>query len=295
MATMGIRQLRLKAREVGVQNFRGMNERELRSAIADATNGSGTKTARKAVVKKAAVKKAPAKRTAQKPKTRTAKAAPATPKRGPGRPPKNATAPKRGPGRPPKAKPAPAPRAKRQATAPRATSSRRQAQRITEPTGRHVLNGVDYSVEHEDWNPRANSITGQIFKLLRKYRGNRDKVYDALEPRISELFGSKKRTGTKWEKGEREQMLAYRIARTAWDFAVKTEQHEIAEDRVEYGTGGTGSGVFKRKVVKATVKAPKATPAKRGRPPKAQAAKPAVARTGARRGRPPKAQAGRRR
>ena len=289
-----IRTLRFRARELGISNFRGMNEKELRSAIEEAQNGSQRKTR---VVKKAIVKKAPVKRTTRKPgrpKGSTTKPAPA-PRRG----------------RPPKAKVAPAPkRAKRQPAAPRAQTTRRNTQRAQEPTGRHLLNGVDYSIKSDDWNPRADSITGIIFGLLRKFKGNRDKVYDNLLPDVNELFGAKKRTGAKWAKGERERMLAYRIARTAWDFAVRTGQHEIAEDRQEYGTGGTGQGIFKRKPAqkaparkaatrkapakaKAPVKAAKAAPARRGRPPKAAAAKPAQARTGARRGRPPKRQTGR--
>jgi uncharacterized low-complexity protein len=40
-------------------------------------------------------------------------------------------------------------------------------------------------------------------------------------------------------------MLRYRISRTLFDFAVQTGQHEVAKNRVQYGTGGTGQGVWK--------------------------------------------------
>jgi hypothetical protein len=270
MATeMGIRLLRLEARKLGVPNFRGMGERELKDAIA-AANGSKGKTAGRKAVKKAAVKKAPAKR------GRPAKAKPAA---------KAAPAPRRG--RPPKAKPAPAPkRAKRQASAPRAQTTRKQTQRVEEPTGRHVLNGVDFSIESDDWNPRENSLTGIIYKALRRFKGNRDKVYAFLSPQVKELLGAKKRTGEKWAAGERETMLDYRISRTAWDYAVKTGQHDPATERVEYGTGGTGQGIWKPAKKKAAVKAPKTAPARRGRKPAAKATKPAARRTAAQKATP---------
>ena len=52
-------------------------------------------------------------------------------------------------------------------------------------------------------------------------------------------------------------MLRYRISRTAFDFAVRTGQHEPSDNRVEYGTGGTGNGTFKH--AKAKKSAPKAS------------------------------------
>ena len=70
-------------------------------------------------------------------------------------------------------------------------------------------------------------------------------------------------------------MLAYRIARTAWDFALKTGQHEKAENRVEYGTGGTGAGVWKP-AKKATAKARTATKAAPKKAAKGRNSRPAA-------------------
>lgn len=131
--------------------------------------------------------------------------------------------------------------------------------------GRNTLDGVDFS-EHEDWNPRSGSAPDRIIKLLRKFRGNRTKVYEALLPDIGDFVKNKKSNGEAWPKGDgpgtRKGMLKYRISRTAWQFAVQTGQHEVADNRVEYGSGGTGSGIWKpakkRNTAKATTK-PKAT------------------------------------
>lgn len=114
------------------------------------------------------------------------------------------------------------------------------------PSGRHTLDGVDYA-ETDGWNPRAGSPPDRIVKLLKKHKGNRGKVFDALVGDVWEFVGKKMRDGSKRSKADAEQMLRYRISRTAFDFAVRTGQHEPSSNRVEYGTGGTGEGVFKRK------------------------------------------------
>lgn len=120
--------------------------------------------------------------------------------------------------------------------------------------GRNVLDDVEYG-DFEGWNPRPGSAPDRIVKALKKFRGNRAKVYDFLAPDVWDFVGKTYRNGERRTKGEALEMLAYRISRTAWDFAMRTGQHEIAGNRVKYGTGGTGMGVWKpAKAAKATRK-----------------------------------------
>lgn len=133
--------------------------------------------------------------------------------------------------------------------------------------GRHLLSKINYS-KADGWNPREGSAPDRIVKALKRFKGDREKVFNHLKADVWEFVGKTKRNGDKRTKDEALEMLAYRIARTDWQFAIATGQHEVATDRVEYGTGGTGQGTFKRG---------KAAPAKkssgkRGRPAKAQKA-----------------------
>lgn len=112
--------------------------------------------------------------------------------------------------------------------------------------GRNTLDGVDYT-ETEGWNPREGSAPDRIVKALRRFKGNRSKVFDFLASDVWDFVGKKMADGSKRSKPDAEAMLRYRISRTAWDFALRTGQHEAAANRVEYGTGGTGEGVFKRR------------------------------------------------
>lgn len=120
--------------------------------------------------------------------------------------------------------------------------------------GRNVLDDVEYG-DFEGWNPRPGSAPDRIVKALKKFKGNRAKVYDFLAPDVWDFVGKHYRNGERRTKPEALEMLAYRISRTAWDFAMRTGQHEIAGNRVKYGTGGTGQGVWKpAKAAKATRK-----------------------------------------
>lgn len=247
---------------------------------------------------------------------------------------KAATAPRRKPGRPRKAQPqaqtqeAP----KRRGRPPKSASSKsvpakstrgRQAKRPTtaktngsgEQYKRHTLGmsgNVNFKLKHEGWNPRPDSPPDQIIKALAAHKGDRDAVYEELAPRVSEFVKPNKNDGTKRTKAEKLAMLKYRIARTAWEFAMRTEQHDKAEGRATYGEGGTGFGIFTRKTTRkpaarkpATRSQAKPKPARRGRPPKATpkpaprrkpAAKPqSRTKPATRRSKPkPKARAGRR-
>jgi hypothetical protein len=213
MATMA--QVRLQAKRAGV------SPADIRSAESVAelqrlikrhgSDGRRTTVKKSATVKKSTARKASATKTAGR------KSAPAT-----GR---NSGAAKRQ--TPAKAKPAPA-----------------RSNGYEAKGGRNVLEGVDFG-DTDGWNARPGSAPDRIIKALKRFRGNREKVLEFLLPEIGDFVKAKRRDGSKWARGEREKMLAYRIARTAWDFALKTGQHEKAENRVEYGTGGTGAGIWK--------------------------------------------------
>ena len=146
--------------------------------------------------------------------------------------------------------------------------------------GRNTLDGVDYTLT-DGWNAREGSAPDKIVKALRKFRGNRTKVFEARKSDVWFYVGKKKANGTKRTKADAEAMLKYRISRTAWDLAMRTGQHKSSSNRVEYGTGGTGNGTFKPARVKPAAKAkakPKAKPASKP----ATRQKPAQRRTTAR-------------
>jgi len=138
--------------------------------------------------------------------------------------------------------------------------------------GRNVLDDVDFSFT-DGWNPRDGSAPDVIVKALRKAKGNREKVFEALKADVWDFVGKKYRNGDKRSKDEALEMLRYRIARTAWDFAMRTGQHESASNRVEYGTGGTGMGVWKPAKRKASKTAPATRKSSKGRKTKTAARK----------------------
>jgi hypothetical protein len=116
--------------------------------------------------------------------------------------------------------------------------------------GRNLLDSIDFNYT-EGWNAREGSAPSVIISALKKARGNREKAFEALKGNLWDFVGKIKQNGDKRTKPEAEEMLRYRISRTLWDFAMRTGQHEKAKNRVEYGTGGTGEGVFKPRKAKA--------------------------------------------
>lgn len=217
-------ELRASAKALGIPapEIRGASSEELQALIMDRINGKSTKT--KAPARKATTK------TTRKPVTRKTTTKPRTSA---------------------KSKPA-------------AKSTVGKAKRSTSGTGngngsgRHTLTDVDYTVT-EGWNARPDSPPDLIVRALRRYNGNREKVFANLVPKIGTFVGAKDSQGRKRSKDNAEAMLKYRISRTAWDFAMKTGQHEKSTDRVEYGTGG---GATKKPVRKATGGSRTATKAK---------------------------------
>lgn len=149
--------------------------------------------------------------------------------------------------------------------------------------GRHILGSINYS-DTDGWNARPGSAPDEILKALRKSKGNRERAFEMLKGRVWEFVGKKLRDGSKRTLSSAHDMLKYRIARTDWDFALKTGQHTKSTKRVEYGTGGTGQGIFKRARKSARAAASKPA-AKRGRP-KGSTTKTTAKKPAAKRGRP---------
>jgi hypothetical protein len=135
--------------------------------------------------------------------------------------------------------------------------------------GRNLLGKLDFN-KTEGWNPREGSAPDRIIKALKRFRGNRQKAYDYLLEDVDDFVGKIKRSGDKRTAQEKRDMLKYRIARTAWQFALATGQHKEATNRVEYGKGGTGNGTWKpaKPVKKQPVKA-KSSAKKQTRKPQA--------------------------
>lgn len=226
-------QLRAKAKEMGIpaSEIRGAGTSEELQAVIDSHrhgNSSGTKPQ-----KKAAVKKAVAKKSTRKPVRKAArKSAPATTKKS-----ERKVAAKKSSAV--KSKPA----AKKSA-AKRSTARKTTTRKVTDTSGRHLLNGVDFNYT-DGWNARDGSAPDRIIKALKRFRGNREKVFSFLEGNVWDFVGKKFANGEKRSKSDALNMLEYRIARTAWDFAIRTGQHEKSGQRAEYGTAGTGTGVWK--------------------------------------------------
>lgn len=225
MATKDLRELRREAKAAGIRGFKGMDRDELVAALRDAGGG----TAKRGRPAKKRSTSAPAKkRTTAKRGTRST--------------------------------------AKRQTSGRSAKSTKRSAparasRNSNGDAGRNLLGKINWS-DTEGWNARPGSPRDEIQKALRKARGDREKVFAVLVKRIRDFVSVKKADGTKRTKAEQEAYLRYLISRVAFDFAVKTGQHEPSANRAQYGTGGTGTGAFNRRNNKRTTRAaskPKAT------------------------------------
>lgn len=214
--------LRKEAKDAGIpySELRGLSTADEIQAVIDAHSGGGTTTATRPVKKK---------RTVAKKKNSSA-----------ARPKRKATAAKKSTARKTGAKKTTAKRATaKKSTAKKSTATRRQSQ---DNGGRNLLGDVDYSVT-DGWNPREGSAPDRIVKALKRFRGNRDKVFEHLKSDLWDFVGKTNARGAKRSKAEAEWNLRYRISRTAWDFAKRTGQHEPSQNRATYGEGGTGIGV----------------------------------------------------
>lgn len=251
-------ELRRQAKEMGItpSKIRGASNAEALQAVINNAKENSKMVRAKAKAKNKSPKRRTATR-ADRPKTRGSKSSPAR---------------SRG-------------TAKRTATAKRGTTKRTATRRVQQDTsmGRYLLNGVDFSVT-DGWNAREGSPPDRIVKLLRKHRGNRDKVYDALVDHVWDFVGKTKRDGTKRSKKDALAMLVYRISRTAWDYAMRTNQHAASENREQYGTAGTGQGIWKpakKRVAQKRSQATKRGGAKRAGAKRSTAKRGSQKRTGA--------------
>ncbi len=139
--------------------------------------------------------------------------------------------------------------------AARKSATTGKAKRSTaDDAGRMMLGSVDFS-ETDGWNAREGSPPDLIVKALRRFKGNRSKVFTHLLPNIWDFVGKRMQDGTKRSQASAETMLQYRISRTAWDFAMKTGQHEKSTNRAEYGTQGTYRKPGATRAAKSTTKA----------------------------------------
>jgi hypothetical protein len=103
---------------------------------------------------------------------------------------------------------------------------------------------VNYN-QTDGWNPRADRAPDRIIEALRLAKGDRGKAFDALKKNVWDFVDVRVAKADRRPLVEAHKMLRYRISRTAWDFAIRTGQHEKAENRAEYGTAGTGAGTWK--------------------------------------------------
>jgi hypothetical protein len=277
MATLA--ELRAKAKRLGIAAtvIRGASTaRELQSVIADFNEDE--KPAKKTVAKKASPATTP-KRRGRPPGSRNKPKVEEAPKRR-GRPP--------GSGVKKSASGTKAPAKSTRGTAKRPSTARRTVKAAPQPNpeaGRFLLEQIDYT-ETDGWNPRDGSAPDRIVKALRKFRGNREKVFDFLSADVWDFVGKYKQNGDKRTKQEALDMLRYRIARTDWEFATRTGQHQKSENRAEYTRKAPVKATARKAAAKPAARkaaAPKA-PARRGRPPKAAQAPQEAPK---RRGRPP--------
>lgn len=133
-----------------------------------------------------------------------------------------------------KAKPA----AKKNSSKP-AAKPKAKPKASSNSSGREVIGRLNYKGDFsEDWNPRAGSPVERIWKLLKKYNDNVERVYEELKPHAKEFASSTTAPdGTRRTKQWLENNLHYRILRTRFEFGRKTGQHESSKNRVQYGTG----------------------------------------------------------
>src|SRR5262245_62529504 len=84
--------------------------------------------------------------------------------------------------------------------------------------GRHVLgDDIDFS-NITNWNARPGSIPDKIIKSLRKYRGDRERVFNALLPNIWDYVGRRMADGSKGTQAWEGESLRTRITRAFGDY-----------------------------------------------------------------------------
>lgn len=217
--------LRAKAKNLGIEGYKGMSQDELRTAIKSASakaapksagsNGGGRKTA---PAKTAGKKTAPAKSAPKKSAPKVTKPAA-------------------------KKSPAKSPAAKRTAkSAPAKSASAGNAKR---PTSGGAAGRIAIDNSNIDWTAESN--VGQsggnrqvIMKALRSKKGVVQKVYDLLADKAQSMYG-KTQDGKRRSKGEAQTLLRWHISRVKFDFVKDTGQH----NGVVRSNGGGGKSTPK--------------------------------------------------
>lgn len=211
--------LRAKAKRLGIDGYKGMSPDELRQAIKSAegkSGSSGRKTAAKSSAngRKSSGRKGTARKTAKSKVTKgTAKSSR-----------KSASS----------AKSAPAKSTARKSSAKSGAAKGAKAKRQTSGTTKAKANGdvgrMAIDNASIDWKAESNvgasgGNRGDIMKLLRRYKGNVDKVFDALADNAQKMY-PKTQDGKRRSKGEAQTLLRWHISRVKYDFAKDTGQHE---------------------------------------------------------------------
>lgn len=206
-----IAKLRVQAIRAGHDRgkVRGMDESELRALL----NGKGSKSKAKAATKAATGRKTGTVKRGR-PKGSTTR--------------KTSTARGRG-----AASRTPAATAKRGATS--RTKGKSTTTKANGNPGRHVVGRLNW--RKKGFSPREGSLKAQVFAALKENDGDKDAAYKVLRRRIKTLY-----KGIATERAE--SLLAYQLARVTWEFAQATGQHVKSDNRVQYGTGGTGEGLY---------------------------------------------------
>lgn len=230
-------QLRAQAKDMGIDGYRRMSLEELRKAVGSggsrrkSGNSTGPKRKSAAAITRATGAKRKTGTTAPAAKSTRGKAKrPSTAgrKRGPGRPKGSTTKTQRG-----------------TSTRKQTRSTPRVSAKADAP-GRNPIDGksVDWS---QLWGGGKTGNRGEIFKLLRKYKGNKQKVFDALSDRVLKMYPRNKRTGERYTKADALKLLRWHIGRIAFDYVMATGQHEISENRAAYGKSKAPTNTAQRK------------------------------------------------
>ena len=246
-----------KAHKLGIPNFRQLSEADLKTAIAQAEKGAKSTPAKGKTT------------TAAKGKTAAAsKGKTATPAKGKTTPAKGKTTAAK-PTKPVKASPAKS-TARKSSPAKGKGAQGVQAKR-TPARGRskQPVGAVALDNKAIDW--KAESNVGQsgkrkeVLDSLRKFKGDKSKVFAALQGSAKKFYPSK-------TKHDAERTLVWLIGRVAYDFAFKSGQHTPGQ-RAEYGTSEASQDIRRRELREAARKAEaKALRARRGAPSRKSAA-----------------------
>ena len=245
--------LMAEANKLGIDGYRKMSVDELKAAIHSAqgkhtapakgkgttSNGSTAKgkgkpaaTAKAATTGKgkgkptSTAKSAPAKSKSQKSTAKTATAGKGTAKR-------------------------PTAGGKGKGTTAKSSTAKPASKTRTRAAAKQATGRVNIDNKSIDWKAESNvGTTGKrkdVMDALRKYKGDKAKVYAALEGNAKKYYPGK-------PVAEARKMLVWLIGRVAYDFVFKTGQHEPGQ-RAAYGTSEAAQDIRRREQREAARKA----------------------------------------